>query len=366
MNRRICSHPRAALTKSALGLLAAMAVTGVPAPVASAEGEAQNILKAMADYVSRQENLSLRYDADVEVVTPAVEKIQFSASGNVTMSRPNKFRISRTGGYADVELISDGSSVTIVDRGGNRFAQLPAAASFDAAVDRLRAEAPLEIPGADLLLSKPYEELMAGVLEAKHVGRGVVEDVECEHLAFRNLDTDWQIWVEVGDRPLPRKYVITSKAVGAAPQYTLRLRDWKTGVSPAPDAFAFKPPQGSSGVTITAAQGHRRNSSGRRSRRYKMNMSALKIMSRAALALSAGGAALLWSGDGPVPSGSFTSQAEARVGRPATPMSYAGVARRTTRRSAAYGAAAAGAYYYAAPGCQQVVNSYGQIVYQCP
>ena len=55
----------------------------------------------------------------------------------------------------------------------------------------------------------------------------------------------------VGDRPVPRKYVITSKAVGAAPQYTLRLREWKTGVSPTPDAFAFKPPGGSSGVAIT-------------------------------------------------------------------------------------------------------------------
>jgi hypothetical protein len=87
-----------------------------------------------------------------------------------------------------------------------------------------------------------------------------------------------------------------------------------------------------------------------------------------ALTFSAAGAALLWSG-GSGPSGSFVSQAEARVGRPATPMSYAGVARRTTRRAVAYGAAgaaAAGTYYYAAPGCQQVVNSYGQIVYRCP
>jgi hypothetical protein len=252
MNRRIPSHSGAVLTRSALGLLAAMAITGAPAPAAwAAEGQAETILKAMADYVSRQENLSLKYDADIEVVTPTVEKIQFSASGDVTLSRPNKFRVTRIGGYADVELISDGSNVTVYDRGGNRFAQVPAAGTFDEVVDRLRTEAPLELPGADLLLAKPYEELMAGVLEAKHVGRGVVEGVECEHLAFRNLDTDWQIWVETGDRPVPRKYVITSKAVGAAPQYTLRLRDWKTGVSPAPDAFAFKPPQGSSGVAIT-------------------------------------------------------------------------------------------------------------------
>ncbi|QRM28792.1 DUF2092 domain-containing protein [Microvirga sp. VF16] len=238
-------------TRTALCLLAAMAITGAYAPAAWAEdGEAQKILKTMADYVGRQENLALKYDADIEVVTPAVEKIQFSASGDVTLSRPNKFRISRTGGYADVELISDGSNVTIYDRGGNRFAQVTGSTSFDEAVDRLRTDAALELPGADLLLSKPYEELMAGVLEAKHIGRGVVEGVECEHLAFRNLDTDWQIWVEIGDKPVPRKYVITSKAVGAAPQYTLRLRDWKTGVSPAPDAFAFKPPDGSSGVTI--------------------------------------------------------------------------------------------------------------------
>src|SRR5215213_9238761 len=99
-----------------------------------------------------------------------------------------------------------------------------------------------------------------------------------------------------------------------------------------------------------------------------MNRSGLRLMAHAALALVAGAAALLWSGGGSDLSGAFTSQADARVGRPATPMSYAGVARRTTRRAVAVGAAgaAAGTYYYANPGCRQVVNAYGQIVYSCP
>jgi hypothetical protein len=101
-------------------------------------------------------------------------------------------------------------------------------------------------------------------------------------------------------------------------------------------------------------------------------MKRFERLSTIALAVAAGVAALHWSGDIPDRSGSFTSRAEAVIGRPATPMSYAGVARRTTRRSAAYGAAAgaaaAGAYYYSnpAPNCVQVVNSYGQIVYRCP
>jgi hypothetical protein len=98
-------------------------------------------------------------------------------------------------------------------------------------------------------------------------------------------------------------------------------------------------------------------------------MNTLKRMRLTALALLVGSAALFWSGNTPVPSEWTISRAQAVIGRPATPMSYAGVARRTTRRAVAVGAAgaaAAGTYYYAAPGCVQVVNSYGQIVYRCP
>ncbi|MBY5838586.1 hypothetical protein J3P71_22795 [Rhizobium leguminosarum] len=61
--------------------------------------------------------------------------------------------------------------------------------------------------------------------------------------------------------------------------------------------------------------------------------------------------------------GSFISEAQARVGRPLTPVSYAGVARRTTRRAVAVGATAGAVY---APGCVQVVDAYGRVYYRCP
>jgi hypothetical protein len=65
---------------------------------------------------------------------------------------------------------------------------------------------------------------------------------------------------------------------------------------------------------------------------------------------------------------SLLAAAQARVGRPATPMSYAGVARRTTRRSVAVGAAAVGAATYGAAygtNCVQTVNAYGQVGTRC-
>jgi len=62
----------------------------------------------------------------------------------------------------------------------------------------------------------------------------------------------------------------------------------------------------------------------------------------------------------------LVSQADARIGRPLTPMSYAGVARRTTRRAVAAGAAA-GAYYGApTAACVQAVDAYGRVYTRCP
>lgn len=71
---------------------------------------------------------------------------------------------------------------------------------------------------------------------------GVVDGVECEHLAFRTTETDWQIWIERGPHPIPRKFVIANKHVNAAPQYTLRIKEWKTDPTAGNDSFAFAPP----------------------------------------------------------------------------------------------------------------------------
>jgi hypothetical protein len=91
----------------------------------------------------------------------------------------------------------------------------------------------------------------------------------------------------------------------------------------------------------------------------------MRKMTLLLVAATAFSGALLWNGGGDIERG-LVSASEARVGRPLTPMSYAGVARRTTRRAVAVGAAAGAAgAYVATPGCVQVTNAYGQIVTRC-
>jgi hypothetical protein len=234
--------------------LALTAVMNV-APSARAQDDAAAILKSMSVYLASQKTISLDFDTDIEVITPELQKIQFASSGQMQLSRPDKLRASRTGGYADIELVFDGKTATVYGKHLNAFAQLDAPGSVDQLVGTLRSQFFVELPGADLLSAHVYDDLILDVLDAKHIGRGVVDGVECEHLAFRNQDTDWQLWVEVGDKPIPRKYVITSKAVSGAPQYTLVIRNWRTDAATGADAFAFKPPAGAKQVEITALSG---------------------------------------------------------------------------------------------------------------
>ena len=108
-------------------------------PSARAQSErSDKIIKAMSNYLASQKSISLSFESAIEVITPDVQKIQFASSGRLQMSRPDKFRASRTGGYADVELVSDGKTVTIYGKHINSFAQVDAPGSIDQFVDRLR------------------------------------------------------------------------------------------------------------------------------------------------------------------------------------------------------------------------------------
>ena len=227
-----------------LSLVLSVAVAWPVLAAEQQENDAKSILKTMSDYMSSRKTIELTFDSDIEIITPQLEKIQFTNSGEALLHRPDKLRAHRVGGYADVALFFDGKTVSIFGKNINGYAQFDAPGSVDQLIEALREGHGIALPGADLLLSNAYDVLVAGVKEAKHIGRCVIDGRECEHLAFRNFDTDWQMWVELGKNPIPRKLVITSKTLNSAPQYTLRVKDWKTGVRLAPNAFAFVPPTG--------------------------------------------------------------------------------------------------------------------------
>ena len=246
--RKFLKFSVANLSAAALCLIVGL---GAPSGGRADEADARKLLKAMSDYMAAQKAISLQYDTILEIVTKDKQKLGLASSGKITLNRPDKIRATRTGGFADVEFLFDGKTLTLLGKTENLYGQLEVPSTIDHLVDELRDKHGKPVPGADLLLSDVYDKLMANVVDVKDLGSGVIGGVECDHLAFRTDDVDWQIWIAQGDRPYPCRYVITSKKVAQAPQYSVTIRDWKTGDEVKPGEFGFKNATNAKKVELT-------------------------------------------------------------------------------------------------------------------
>ena len=202
--------------------------------------EAKRLLKAMSDYQAAQTAISFDYDATLEVVTNDSQKLALASSGAVTLNRPDKIRATRAGGFVDVETLFDGKTLTLLGKNANKYTQLEVPGTIEHLIDELKDKYGRPLPAADLLMSNSYEELMQDVYDSKDLGSGVINGAECDFLAFRKDEVDLQIWIAQGDRPHPCKYVVTSRLVADGPQYSVEIRNWKTGNEVAKDDFAFQ------------------------------------------------------------------------------------------------------------------------------
>ena len=210
-------------------LLAAALALGASAAAAD-ENDARALLKAMSDYMGAQETLSFGFDSALAIVTTDLQKLELASSGTVALSRPDKLRMTRTGGYADVEVVFDGNQLSILGKDIGKYVQVPVPGTVEALIDRLR-ERGIEAPGADLLLADLNTALMEPVIDVKDLGSGVIRGTE---------SVDWQIWISMGEDPHPCRYVVTSKLMALAPEYRVDVYDWKAGSAAVAD-FSFDP-----------------------------------------------------------------------------------------------------------------------------
>ena len=225
-----------ALATTAASAAADKTTTGTP------EENAKRLVKAMSDYLAAQKAIGFDYDTVLEVVTKENQKLGLASSGTMKLNRPDKIRATRTGGFANVEYVFDGKTLTMLGKNANAYARVDAPGTLDQLVDEVREKFHRPIPAADLLMSNVYDQLMPEVVDAKDLGSGVIRGVECDHVAFRTKDVDWEMWIAQGSHPYPCRYVVTSTQVNRAPQYTIDLWAWKTGAQVAPDTFTLKLP----------------------------------------------------------------------------------------------------------------------------
>jgi hypothetical protein len=206
--------------------------------------EADRLLRRMSDFLGQQKSFTVKVHGTTEAIQRSGQKIQVHSAGTVSVKRPDKLRIEKSGDDGSALIVCDGKTFTFYSKKQNGYVTSPATGNLDVTLSRVQESGQVEMPGADLLYTDAYKGLMDDVISGESLGRSLVDGVPTQHLAFRGRDVDWQIWIEEGARPLPRKYVITSKGIEGAPEYEIKMSDWNLTPNLGDDLFRFQPPPG--------------------------------------------------------------------------------------------------------------------------
>jgi hypothetical protein len=214
------------------------------------EPKADQTLRQMSDYLGHLRTFRVQAQAIDEAVTVEGQKLQFASESRLAVQRPNRLHDERIGPNAHVEFVYDGNSFNLLGKRIGYYAIAPAPPTLDSAVEAARARYGIDAPAADLLLSRPYDALMEGVQTGRYVGLEPIEGVMCHHLAYTGKETDWQIWVQDGPQPLPRRYAITTKDLPAQPEFQVNLSRWEPNAPLPASLFTFTPPPGGKRIEL--------------------------------------------------------------------------------------------------------------------
>jgi hypothetical protein len=219
-------------------------------PTAAFADDGRDLLKAMSDFMVAQKSFSFRYQSSIEAVTDDFHKLQFISSGTVNLTRPDKLHATRSGGFVDLDVVFDGTSLGILGKNLNAYAQIEDKGTLDELFQHME-DAGVSAPGTDIFAGDVFETLTADATEIKHVASAFVDGVECEYLIIQKPRLDLQIWIEAGAKPVPKRYVITSKHTIQAPEYTIQISDFQSDANVAASEYTFSPPADAKKVDLS-------------------------------------------------------------------------------------------------------------------
>jgi len=211
---------------------------------------ADKILKRMGDYLGQAPFYSVNAEIWQDVELGSGQQVQAGRTVVLQVRRPDHFHAEVRSTRRSRGLFYDGKSITLLNRNENFYGSIPAPATLDQALDTASDRFGIEMPLEDLVVSDPYQSAMQKIVSGRDIGPVTVLGTPCEHLAFSLGAVDWQIWIEDGVKPVPRKIVITYKDEEGTPEYTAIFSNWDFQTKLPDFLFTFEPPAGASKIDV--------------------------------------------------------------------------------------------------------------------
>lgn len=184
------------------------------------------------------------------------QKIQREGKAELLIRRPDGMRASVDSDLQDRMYFYDGKTFTLYAKRLGFYATAPAPATLAQLADVLDNKYDIEIPLADLFTWGTDQAASAKITSAVDVGPSQIDGTSCEQYAFRQEGLDWQVWLQQGSNPLPRKLVLTTTDDPARPEYSSTLT-WDLAPAYNDAAFTFDPPSDAKKIVFAADRGEK-------------------------------------------------------------------------------------------------------------
>jgi hypothetical protein len=218
-------------------------------PAADDDPQADQVLRAMCDLLESAKAMKFHVTAESDERSASGLMVSSNRQVDVLMRRPDCL-VAHAHGAAERTLWYHGKTLTILDGTARQWARIEVPGTMDEMFDSLFENYGLTVPLADLLFQDAYKDLTEQVQTGQYVGQDTVSGRLCHHLLFEQANVDWQVWIDAGEKPLPRKVVITHKNEPGDPAYTAHLDGWDLSPTVPADAFDARPPSDAKSVDM--------------------------------------------------------------------------------------------------------------------
>jgi hypothetical protein len=178
------------------------------------------------------------------------QAIQSSQVIDLLAARPNRLRAQIKSDDMDAFFLYNGKDFTVYGHLVNYYATVPAPPTIAELIEKVDEKYGIDLPLVDLFMwGSPQSAATQVITSAIDIGPGSIEGTTCEQYAFRQEGLDWQIWIQLGAYPLPRKLILTTTDDEARPRFT-QVLTWNLAPSFNDEAFTFDPPKEAQRIAI--------------------------------------------------------------------------------------------------------------------
>ena len=235
-----------------------MPKSGMKAPVHNLgviQDSAVDALRAMSAFLMQQQTLQVAAEGSLDVVTDDGQRIQLDGTTTYKIKRPG-FVIDYVSDMKSRRFIYDGKNFTVYSPKLGFYAQVPAPATNKEVLDTIYNKFGISLPLVDLFrwADPSSAQRIQALKSAYDIGPATIDGAETEHYAFREADVDWEVWIQPGAQPLPRKLVIVDRTDPSRPPFSSRLT-WQLNPTFTDADFAFVPDADAKRIQLATYKG---------------------------------------------------------------------------------------------------------------